>query len=169
MAWGQTITLAPATFHQIRLLGVNLNQIARRLNVQDMPASPALAPLLAEIHAVQLRLSDERVIWTETRNTAHDAAEHAFAEMIATARDQDQLKIISGERFSGRPCEQPVMTISLSWHPSEKPTKEHMLEAAEAAGQARQCPNCHARGSFAFARHGRPANRLPKRRLRLDG
>jgi Bacterial mobilisation protein (MobC) len=137
VAWGQTITLEPATFHQIRLLGVNLNQIARRLNVQDMPAPPALAPLLAEIHAVlqkaltghdpnietgksfrgaqlyylhdkweakeQLRLSDERVIWTETRNTAHDAAEHAFAEMIATARDQDQLKIISGERLSGRP------------------------------------------------------------------
>ena len=74
-----------------------------------------------------LRLSDERVAWTETRNTAHDAADDAFAEMIATARDQDQLKIMSGERLSGRPCEQPVMTISLSWHPSEKPGKEQMM------------------------------------------
>ena len=77
-----------------------------------------------------LRLSDERVLWAETRNTVHDAAESAFAEMIATARDQDQLKIMSGERLSGRQCEEPVMTISLSWHPSEKPAKEQMIEAA---------------------------------------
>jgi hypothetical protein len=48
----QPFALEPATFHQIRLLGVNLNQIARRLNAQDMPAPPALAPLLAEIHTV---------------------------------------------------------------------------------------------------------------------
>ena len=43
--------MEPATFHEIRRLGVNLNQIARRLNAQDMPAPPELAPLLAEIHA----------------------------------------------------------------------------------------------------------------------
>ena len=43
--------MEPASFHQIRLLGVNLNQIARRLNAQDMPAPPELAPLLAEIRA----------------------------------------------------------------------------------------------------------------------
>jgi hypothetical protein len=40
-----------ATFHAIRRLGVNLNQIARRLNAQDRPAPPELAPLLADIHA----------------------------------------------------------------------------------------------------------------------
>jgi hypothetical protein len=40
-----------ATFHEIRRLGVNLNQIAKRLNAQDMPAPPELGPLLAEIHA----------------------------------------------------------------------------------------------------------------------
>jgi hypothetical protein len=78
-----------------------------------------------------LRLSDERVAWTETRNTAHDAAHEAFAEMVATARDQDQLKMISGIRLSGRPCEEPVMTISLSWHPSENPGKEEMVQAAD--------------------------------------
>jgi hypothetical protein len=43
--------MAPATFHEIRRLGVNLNQIARRLNAQDLPAPPELAPLLGEIHA----------------------------------------------------------------------------------------------------------------------
>jgi Bacterial mobilisation protein (MobC) len=40
------------SFHQIRRLGVNLNQIAKLLNAQDMPAPPELAPLLAEIRAV---------------------------------------------------------------------------------------------------------------------
>jgi hypothetical protein len=40
-----------ATFHEIRRLGVNLNQIARRLNAQDMPPPPELGPLLADIHA----------------------------------------------------------------------------------------------------------------------
>jgi len=78
-----------------------------------------------------LRLSDERVAWTETRNTAHAAADDAFAEMIATAHDQDHLKVMSGVRLSGRHCEQPVMTISLSWHPSERPGKEAMIEAAD--------------------------------------
>ena len=43
--------LEPASFHQIRLLGVNLNQIARRLNAQDIPPPPELAPLLADIQA----------------------------------------------------------------------------------------------------------------------
>lgn len=42
----------PATFHEIRRLGVNLNQIARRLNAQDMPPPPELGPLLADIHAI---------------------------------------------------------------------------------------------------------------------
>jgi Bacterial mobilisation protein (MobC) len=41
----------PASFHQIRLLGVNLNQIARRLNAQDIPPPPELVPLLMEIQA----------------------------------------------------------------------------------------------------------------------
>lgn len=78
-----------------------------------------------------LRLSEERIVWTAARNTVHDGPEEAIAEMIATARDQDQLKVMSGARLSGRPCELPVMTISLSWHPSEKPDKEQMLAAAD--------------------------------------
>jgi mobilization protein NikA len=41
----------PATYFQIRMLGVNLNQIARRLNSTDAPAPPELQPLLAAITA----------------------------------------------------------------------------------------------------------------------
>jgi hypothetical protein len=44
--------MEPASFHEIRRVGVNLNQVARRLNAQDMPAPPELVPLLAEIRAV---------------------------------------------------------------------------------------------------------------------
>jgi hypothetical protein len=47
-----TFALEPATFRQIRMLGVNLNQIAKRLNAQDLPAPPELAPLLAAIQAL---------------------------------------------------------------------------------------------------------------------
>jgi hypothetical protein len=43
--------LEPASYHQIRRLGINLNQIAHRLNAQDMPAPPELGPLLMEIRA----------------------------------------------------------------------------------------------------------------------
>jgi hypothetical protein len=78
-----------------------------------------------------LRLSDERVAWTATRNCAHDEPELAFAEMIATAESHQQLKQAAGERLSGRPLEQPVMTISLSWHPSEKPDRAEIERAAD--------------------------------------
>ena len=39
-------------YHQIRMLGLNLNQIAHRLNTFDMPAPPELAPLIADIRRV---------------------------------------------------------------------------------------------------------------------
>jgi len=45
------LAFEPASFHQIHRLGVNLNQIARRLNAQDLPAPPELPPLLADIQA----------------------------------------------------------------------------------------------------------------------
>jgi len=37
---------------QARRLGTNLNQIAHRLNAQNLPAPPELAPLLADIRAL---------------------------------------------------------------------------------------------------------------------
>ncbi len=37
------------TYHQVRRLGVNLNQIAHRLNALDFPPPPTLEPLLVEI------------------------------------------------------------------------------------------------------------------------
>ena len=48
-------TLARAALllvHELRRLGNNLNQIARRLNTRDEPAPPSLEPLLREIRAM---------------------------------------------------------------------------------------------------------------------
>jgi hypothetical protein len=78
-----------------------------------------------------LRLSHERVAWTATRNCAHNEPELAIGEMIATAETREQLKQAAGERLSGQPMEQPVMTISLSWHPSEKPDRAEIERAAD--------------------------------------
>lgn len=38
--------------HELRRLGNNLNQIARRLNTREEPAPPSLEPLLREIRAL---------------------------------------------------------------------------------------------------------------------
>lgn len=46
------VRLDTQTFHQIRMLGINLNQIAHRLNTFDIPAPPELGPLLADIRQV---------------------------------------------------------------------------------------------------------------------
>jgi hypothetical protein len=78
-----------------------------------------------------LRLSDDRVAWIATRNCAANDPELAFKEMAATAWDAERLKVAAGERLAGHPLEKPVMTISLSWHPSERPTAEAMEKAAD--------------------------------------
>ena len=48
----EPLSLDAKTYHQIRLLGVNVNQIAHRLNTFDMPAPPELGPLLADIRRI---------------------------------------------------------------------------------------------------------------------
>lgn len=48
----EPLSLDAKSYHQIRMLGVNLNQIAHRLNTFDIPTPPELGPLLAEIRRV---------------------------------------------------------------------------------------------------------------------
>jgi hypothetical protein len=50
--------------------------------------------------------------------------------MQATALNQPWLRQQSGHGKGGRPTEQCVMAISLSWHPEQQPEAEHMREAA---------------------------------------
>ncbi len=75
--------------------------------------------------------SDERVWFTDTRNCLNTDPERALEEMWHTADSQAWLKQQAGVKRSGRVCEDPVQTLSLSWHKDDKPTAEHMIEAAD--------------------------------------
>lgn len=81
--------------------------------------------------ALEHLTSRERVAFTATRNCVHDDPEQAIDEMWATAAAQDELKREAGLKLGGRKCTNPVKTISLSWHPSETPTQEQMIETAD--------------------------------------
>jgi hypothetical protein len=66
-------------------------------------------------------ISAERVAWTHTENLAGlDADRLAVHFMKETAKQN-------------RHCKQPVYSFSLAWHPEQKPTKEQMIEAGNAA------------------------------------
>lgn len=75
--------------------------------------------------------TDERVAWTDTRNCAHSDPVKALDEMWATAAMQDALKLQAGVPLTGRKTTNPVKTLSLSWHPSEKVTPEEMAQTAD--------------------------------------
>ncbi len=76
--------------------------------------------------------SDERVWFTDTRNCLNTDPGRAFEEMWRTAEDQAYLKMQAGVKRGGRVCEDPVKTLSLSWHKDDKPSPEHMIESADA-------------------------------------
>ena len=76
--------------------------------------------------------SDERVWFTDTRNTLNSDPQRALEEMWRTAEDQSYLKMQAGVKRGGRMCEDPVKTISLSWHKDDTPTPGHMVESADA-------------------------------------
>ena len=76
--------------------------------------------------------TDERVWFTDTRNCLNADPERALEEMWRTAEDQAYLKMQAGVKRGGRVCEDPVKTLSLSWHKEDAPTPEHMIESADA-------------------------------------
>lgn len=76
--------------------------------------------------------TDERVWFSDTRNCLNIDPERALDEMWRTAEDQAYLKMRAGVKRGGRPCEDPVKTISMSWHKDDAPTPEHMVESADA-------------------------------------
>ncbi len=75
--------------------------------------------------------SDERVWFTDTRNCINTHPERALEEMWRTAEDQAWLKQQAGVKRGGRTCEDPVKTISLSWHKDDQPEPQHMVEQAD--------------------------------------
>lgn len=72
----------------------------------------------------------DRISWTHTENMITRDPDKAWKVMAYTAMVQDRLKEASGIPPTGRKLEKPVMAFSLSWHPSLKPDKDHMLETA---------------------------------------
>lgn len=79
------------------------------------------------------RLTSERVAWTYTRNLATDDPEKAWRIMAFTAQHQREIKAVAGEALSGPRCRKPVYSLVLAWDPSQTPSKDEMLHAAESA------------------------------------
>lgn len=75
----------------------------------------------------------ERVAWTRVENMITDCPDKAWRVMAYTAQAQDRLKEASGQLRTGRKLEKPVFSFSLSWHPEQSPSADHMLDTARRA------------------------------------
>ncbi len=83
------------------------------------------------LHDPEKAKTSERVAWTHTLNLANDHIPSAVNEMFWTCRAADQLKRLEGAAIGGRELKNPVKHFSLSWAPSDAPTREQMIEAAQ--------------------------------------
>lgn len=88
------------------------------------------------IHDPDQAESDERVLFTETRNLRTDDPEKAAKVMAYTALHAGELKAAAGHKATGRKTDSPVYHLSLSWIPGEKPTQAEMMEAGTSALKA---------------------------------
>lgn len=83
----------------------------------------------------------ERVGWTHTENLSATDPWEALDEMDDTYRNAETLKRQAHERNGngkkyrrhGSECEKPVGPFSLSWHPEQRPDKDHMIWAMKDA------------------------------------
>lgn len=86
----------------------------------------------------EMRLTQDRVSWTQTRNLATADPELAWKIMAATALDQDRLKAEAGVKNTGRKSSNAVYAYSIAWHPDEvgRIGQAEMVRAAEESIQA---------------------------------
>ncbi|WP_374309958.1 relaxase/mobilization nuclease domain-containing protein [Methylocella sp.] len=75
------------------------------------------------------RTTTERAAWVETVNLPTADPDRAWRMMAHTAISAPELKKAAGLKASKRTT-RPVFTYALTWHPDEKPTREHQLECA---------------------------------------
>lgn len=94
-------------------------------------------------HAHDKRLEGEavretraRVAWTHTRNLPTDDVDKAWRVMAFTAQHQKEIKAAAGEPLNGPRCRKPVYSLVLAYDPSQTPSKDEMLRAAEGALKA---------------------------------
>ncbi|MEZ5787152.1 MAG: relaxase/mobilization nuclease domain-containing protein [Xanthobacteraceae bacterium] len=83
------------------------------------------------LHDPDRAKTSERVAWTHTLNLANDHVRSAVNEMFWTYRAADEIKRVAGVAIGGRGLKNPVKHFSLSWAPSDAPTREQMIEAAQ--------------------------------------
>ena len=76
--------------------------------------------------------TSERLAWSHTVNLANDHVPSAVHEMYQTFLDAEALKEEAGIKRGGQPLQFPVKHFSLDWHPDDHPSKEHMIETAQA-------------------------------------
>lgn len=77
--------------------------------------------------------SADRIAWQAFRNIATDDPAMAWRIMMATANQQDALKMAAGGSVAGNKSDKVVFHYSLAWHPDEAAglSKAEMLRAAD--------------------------------------
>ena len=81
------------------------------------------------------RYTTDRIEFVHTQNLPTQDGWKAIKWMAHTAMNQDRLKLAAIERgedvsLKGRKSQFPVYAYSLSWHPEQDPSQEHMIEVA---------------------------------------
>lgn len=71
----------------------------------------------------------DRVAWTESYLLPQDP-ETAVRLLTYWTMNQQEIKKRAGQSLGGRKLEKSVVVISLSWHPEENPSQDHMMETA---------------------------------------
>ena len=84
----------------------------------------------------RVRLTQERVAWTETLNLPTSDPEKGWKVMAWTASLQADLKRVAGIKSTGRKLDNPVYAYSLSWAPDEQPDRVAMMEAVRGSLKA---------------------------------
>ena len=78
--------------------------------------------------------TSRRLAWAEPFNCALSGSiRDAWYEMFLTWHHRATLKRAAGIATTGRDNERPALHLSLSWHPSETPSRDEMLKAARDA------------------------------------
>ncbi len=77
--------------------------------------------------------TSRRVEHAETRNLPTQDPELGWRVMASTAMDSDRLKRDAGVDRRGAKLKKPVFHLSNSWHPDQKPDREHMVSTMDSA------------------------------------
>lgn len=83
------------------------------------------------LHDKQKASTSRRVEWREFINCGSSGnITRAWFEMMLTWENRFHLKRAAGVPLTGRDNERPVLHLTLSWHPTEHPTRSEMMQAA---------------------------------------